>query len=161
MVAAESLKKNGTDIKIIYGMECYFADDMAPAAFGGADTPFDGEFVAFDLETTGLSAAQDRITEIGAVRIVNGEVTESFDTFADPGMHIPEKITELTGITDAMVSGAPSQEEAVRKIPRFRGRGCAGRAQCGFSMRASSRRRPKDTVSASTRPISTPCRYAA
>jgi DNA polymerase-3 subunit alpha (Gram-positive type) len=121
MNAVESLKKDGKTIKMIYGMECYFADDMAPAAFGGADTPFDGEFVAFDLETTGLSAAQDRITEIGAVRIVNGEVTESFDTFADPGMHIPEKITELTGITDAMVSGAPSQEEAVRKFLDFAG----------------------------------------
>jgi DNA polymerase-3 subunit alpha (Gram-positive type) len=121
MVAAEDLKKNGTDIKIIYGMECYFADDMAPAAFGGGDMPFDGEFVAFDLETTGLSAVNDRITEIGAVRIKNGEIIESFDTFADPEMKIPAKITELTGITDEMVKGAPSQEEAVKKFYEFAG----------------------------------------
>ena len=121
MKAREQLKKSGTDIKVIYGMECYFADDMAPAAIGSTDTSFDGEFIAFDLETTGLSAASDRITEIGAVRIINGKIVESFDTFVDPKMHIPEKITELTGITDDMVNGAPCEEEAVGKFYEFAG----------------------------------------
>lgn len=121
MNAREELEKSGKEIKVIYGIENYFVDDMAPAVFGDDDTPFDGEFIAFDLETTGLSREKDRITEIGAVRIKGGEIVEEFDTFVNPGRHIPENITQLTGIDDEMVKDAPSDKEAVEKFFEFCG----------------------------------------
>lgn len=121
MQAAEELKKAGKDIKIIYGIENYFVDDMAPAVMGSKDMSFDGEFISFDIETTGLSASKDRITEIGAVKIKNGVITDSFDIFVDPQRHIPENITELTGITDEMVQGAPFEDEALRQFYDFCG----------------------------------------
>ncbi|HEX2938161.1 MAG TPA: PolC-type DNA polymerase III [Ruminiclostridium sp.] len=121
MVAMEDLKKSGKEIKIIYGVEDYFVDDTAPTVIGEDDTPFDGEFISFDLETTGLSRENDRITEIGAVRIRGGEIVEEFDTFVNPERHIPENITELTGIDDDMVKDAPSDSEALAKFIEFCG----------------------------------------
>ncbi|MDD6800522.1 MAG: PolC-type DNA polymerase III [Firmicutes bacterium] len=118
--AMEKAEKLG--MKVIYGMEGYFVDDTARIVFGDADAVFnEDEFVVFDIETTGLSALNNKITEIGAVRVKNGEVLETFGTYADPGEHIPENITELTGITDEMVSGAPSQGDAVREFLKFAG----------------------------------------
>ena len=71
--------QKGKPIKILYGVEGYLVNDMVPAVVGRSKEPFDGEFIVFDLETTGLSAGLERITEIGAVRVVNGEITEEFD----------------------------------------------------------------------------------
>ncbi len=111
-----------TDIKVLYGMEAYFVDDTARAAYGNNDGDLsDSEFVVFDIETTGLSVSNCAITEIGAVKFKNGEVIEQFSTFVDPGVHIPENITELTGITDEMVSGAPKPVDAVRAFLDFTG----------------------------------------
>jgi len=111
-----------TGMKVLYGMEAYFVDDTARAVYGSADAVIEeDEFVVFDIETTGLSYMNDRITEIGAVRIRGGEVIETFNTFANPGCHISETITSLTGITDDMVKDAPSQEEAVRAFLGFAG----------------------------------------
>lgn len=121
MNALEDLKKAGTDFKVIYGVENYFVDDTAPAVIGEDDTPFDGEFISFDLETTGLSCETERITEIGAVRIRGGQIVESFDTFVHPQKHIPENITKLTGITDDMVKDAPGEEEALKAFYEFCG----------------------------------------
>lgn len=119
MNAAADLKKAGKPIKILYGMEAYFVNDMVPAVNGDADGPLDSEYIVFDIETTGLSNKTERITEIGAVRMVGGEVKESFNTFANPGKPIPAKIVELTGITDAMVADAPSEAEALRAFTIF------------------------------------------
>ena len=121
MNAAADLKKKGKPIKILYGMEAYFVNDMVPAVVGDADVPLDSEYIVFDIETTGLSNKTERITEIGAVRMVGGEVKESFNTFANPGMPIPAKIVELTGITDAMVADAPSEKEALQAFYDFCG----------------------------------------
>lgn len=122
MKAAETIKyKLGGDIKVIYGIEAYFMDDLVESVDGKQDEPFSGTFVCFDIETTGLSPLRDKITEIGAVRVVNGEITDTFSTFADPGMPIPAKITQLTGITDEMVKGAPSQSDAVSAFLAFAG----------------------------------------
>lgn len=121
MKAADKINKDEEKIKIIYGVEAYFMDDLVESVKGDADTGFDGTFICFDIETTGLSAARDKITEIGAVKVENGVITDTFSTFANPEMPIPQKITQLTGITDDMVKDAPSQSEAVGSFLEFAG----------------------------------------
>lgn len=121
MKAADKINKDEEKIKIIYGVEAYFMDDLVESVKGDADTGFDGTFICFDIETTGLSAARDKITEIGAVKVENGIITDTFSTFANPEMPIPQKIIQLTGITDDMVKDAPSQSEAVGAFLEFAG----------------------------------------
>ncbi len=114
-------KKHG--VKIIYGCECYFVNDLdgSLAVHGSSDRDMNDEMVAFDIETTGLNAGSDRMTEIGAVIFAGGKIKESFNTFVDLGMHIPAEITQLTGITDKDVKGAPNEAEAMRMFLDFAG----------------------------------------
>ena len=114
-------KKHG--VKIIYGLECYFVNDMDgnSAVMGKSKLPLDTEFVAFDIETTGLNAQTDRMTEIGAVIFSGGEIKEVFNTFVDPERHIPPDITQLTGIRDSDVAGAPKEKEAMEMFMDFIG----------------------------------------
>lgn len=122
MNAADSIAKKGGKIKILYGVESYFINDESSVAVqGNTDRELNGEFIIFDIETTGLSASRERITEIGAVKLVDGEVKDKFMTFVDPERHISEKITEITGIDDSMVSGAPKEAEAVKAFLDFCG----------------------------------------
>ena len=121
-------------MKVIYGMEGYLVDDAAKAIFGEDDTGFDDEFVVFDIETTGLSAMTCKITEIGAVLVRNGEVLKVFSTFVNPEGHIPEEITELTGITDDMVSDAPSQGDDVKAFIEFVGKRTVVAHNANFDM---------------------------
>ena len=114
-------KKHG--VKIIYGCEIYFLNDMDgnSAVIGKSRLPLDTEFVAFDIETTGLNAQNDRMTEIGAIRFSGGTVLDTFSTFVDPERPIPPDITQLTGIRDSDVAGAPSEEEAMRRFIEYIG----------------------------------------
>ncbi len=114
-------KKHG--VKIIYGMEAYYVNDMDgnSAVIGKSGLPLDTEFVAFDIETTGLNAQTDRMTEIGAIRFAGGEIRETFNTFVDPQRHIPPDITRLTGIRDSDVEGAPLEKEALQQFMEFVG----------------------------------------
>ena len=121
MNAAEAINRDEKKIKVIYGVEAYFMDDLVESVDGDKSASLDDTFVCFDIETTGLSAKTEKITEIGAVKIVNGEVVDRFSTFVNPEKPIPQKIVELTGITDAMVKDAPSQAEAVRAFLDFCG----------------------------------------
>ena len=116
MLAAEKI-----GMKVLYGVEAYFVDDTAKAIFGGDEISFDDEFVAFDIETTGLSPLSCKITEIGAVLVKNDTVIEKFQTFVDPETSIPPEIVNLTGITDDMVKGAPKDKEAVADFIKFVG----------------------------------------
>jgi len=111
------------DIKVIYGMEGYYVNDVDErlAVHGESTLPLDGEFVAFDIECTGLYADRDRMTEIGAVRMKNGEVLDTFNTFVDPEMSIPPEIVKLTGITNSDVIGAPKEADALRAFLAFAG----------------------------------------
>ncbi|MCD7927442.1 MAG: PHP domain-containing protein, partial [Oscillospiraceae bacterium] len=111
------------DIKILYGVEAYFQNDVdEKAAVHRCRQPYPlkGEFVAFDLETTGLNKQDDVIIEVGAAVLRDGQLTqERFQTFADPGRPIPPNITSLTGITDDMVQGAPTPGQAVAQLLAF------------------------------------------
>lgn len=119
--AAAKAEKSGKHIKVIYGMEAYYVDDTVKIVQGGKDEAINGEFVVFDVETTGLRTGYDRLTEIGAVRIRDGETLDSFSTFVNPGCKIPAHIVELTGIDDSMVAGAPDEEQAVKSFLEFVG----------------------------------------
>lgn len=121
MNAAEAINRDEKKIKVIYGVEAYFMDDLVESVEGNKDSSLDDTFICFDIETTGLSAKNDKITEIGAVKVCNGEVVDTFSTFVNPERPIPAKIVELTGITDAMVKDAPSQSDAVRAFLDFCG----------------------------------------
>lgn len=79
------------------------------------------KYIVVDLETTGLAAKRDRILEIGAWKVENGEFTDQFHCMVDPCMQIPERITELTGISDDMVAGQPKIAEAIRQFLDFAG----------------------------------------
>ncbi len=120
-IAMEAVEKLNNEIKILYGVEAYFVDDTARAAYRGEDVTFDDEFVVFDIETTGLSPTSCGITEIGAVLVMNGKVLDRFSTFVNPGMPIPENIVELTGITDDMVADADPIEIVLPKFLGFIG----------------------------------------
>ena len=141
MIAKE--KQKATDLKILWGMEAYYVNDKARAVYGKPPADFSGETVVFDIETTGLDVRSCAITEIGAVRVKNGEVLEEFDTFVDPECHIPEEITRLTSITDEMVKGAPKIREALEKFFAFTGDALLvahnANFDCGF-IRASAER---------------------
>ena len=114
-------KKHG--VKIIYGLEAYFLNDMDgnSAVIGKSKLPLDTEFVAFDIETTGLNAQDNRMTEIGAVIFSGGEIKQEFNTFVNPRQPIPANITELTGIKDSDVADAPDEDEALRLFLDFAG----------------------------------------
>lgn len=117
MLAAEKL-----DMKVIYGVEAYFVDDTARALYGEGDGILDqNEFVIFDIETTGISLRNCRITEIGAVKYKNGKILEKFNTLVNPEIPIPQEIVEITGITDQMVADAPLINEALDKFLEFAG----------------------------------------
>ncbi len=121
MYLSEDLAKKGKEIKILYGTEAYYVNDCAGAVEPGVTGDLSDDVIVFDLETTGLSSAQDRITEIGAVRLHEGAIVEEFDTFVNPERPIPPKITELTGITDEMVAAAPAEADALAAFYAFCG----------------------------------------
>ncbi len=104
--AAHALDKNDT-FKVLYGMEGYLVDDLVEFVENPRDQSFDGDFVVFDIETTGFSSMKDRIIEIGAVKVVNGEIKDHFSTFVNPLIPIPARIQKLTGIDDEMVASSP------------------------------------------------------
>ncbi len=109
--------------KILYGVEAYYVNDAAAVSVvrGPMDGSLDGEFVVFDLETTGLKPATEEITEIAAVLVREGEIRDSFQTYVNPHKPIPPEITELTGISDETVADAPDLPEALDKFFAFLG----------------------------------------
>ena len=132
MNTIEKINKDGEKMKMIYGVEAYFVNDSGTLVSGCADYPVDNEIVVFDIETTGFDREQDRITEIGAVKLKNREIIEEFQTFVNPEKLISEKITELTGITDEMVADAPKEKEAVEEFAKFAGSAVLVAHNAGF-----------------------------
>ena len=117
----DAWKAAGGKIKILYGMEGYFVNNVDDriAIHGTQDAPLDDPVVCFDIETTGLKVDREAITEIGAVVLQNGEIREKFQTFVNPGRPLTPEITGLTGITDEMLRDAPPPEKALRDFLNF------------------------------------------
>ena len=112
-------KKHG--VKILYGVEGYLVDNGTPIVINGDEGNLDAEFVVFDLETTGFSSKNDKIIEIGAVKIKDGEVIDRFSSFVNPQRHLPAVIIELTKITDEMLVGEDVIENILPKFMEFVG----------------------------------------
>lgn len=112
-------KKNG--VKILFGVEAYLINDCKPIITNSRDEDFNQTFVVLDIETTGLNAKNNEIIEIGAVKIHGKKIIDSFESFVAPTKSIPAKITELTGINDDMVAGAPLINEVLQDFIAFCG----------------------------------------
>ncbi len=109
------------DFKVIYGLEGYIVDDTKMLVRNPKGQSFKDTFVVFDIETTGFSAKEDQIIEIGAVKVTDGRIVDRFSTFLNPKRPIPPRITKLTSITDAMVIDAPDIKEVLPKFLDFIG----------------------------------------
>ena len=111
----------GKDFKVIYGMEGYLVDDIKNIVTDSRGQSLNSTFVVFDIETTGFSAVNDRIIEIGAVKVENGMITEKFSEFVNPERPIPFEIEKLTSINDRMVEDAPNISVILPKFMDFCG----------------------------------------
>lgn len=107
--------------KIIYGVEAYIIDDLAKVVTNSKGQTVNSSFVVFDIETTGFSPVRNNITEIGAVKVRNGQIVDRFSAFVNPGEPIPYNIVKLTNITDDMVKDAPHIEEVMPQFKEFVG----------------------------------------
>ncbi len=121
MNTVESIKDE--NFKVIYGCEAYVVNDIDPIYIISKPDKrtVNDEVIVFDVETTGLSSQKDRLTEIGAIKIRNMQIIDSFDTFVNPEKEIPQNITELTGINNEKVKDAPKEAEALKKFMEFCG----------------------------------------
>ncbi len=109
-------------IKILYGVEAYYGGSReATVVTGEVASDFDGEYVCFDIETTGLYKKTCKIIEIAAAILRNGEICEKFQTYVNPNCAIPDKITELTGISNGVVANAPTIDKALSDFLAFAG----------------------------------------
>lgn len=111
----------GTGVKVLYGVEAYLIDDLGSAVSCPKGQGLRDEFVVFDIETTGLSKEKEKITEIGAVRVKNGEILDSFSSFVNPEKPLSAEIIKLTGITDKMLCDAPTIHEVLPTFLSFVG----------------------------------------
>ncbi len=119
--AVAKIRKGGTDFKAIYGIEAYEVNNDERIFKGCDKRKLTDEIIVFDLETTGTSATNDRIIEIGAVKIRNLEVVDRFDMLVNPKRELTEFISNLTHITDEMLDGAADEKTAVEAFLKFCG----------------------------------------
>ena len=120
--AHKYLEKDHPDLKVIYGVEAYLApDEASPVSFSKGQNINDATYCVLDLETTGLSFRTEKITEIGIMKVKNREVIDEFSTFVNPEKPIPQRVVEVTNITDEMVKDAPTIEEILPKVLEFVG----------------------------------------
>ena len=119
--AHKFIQKTGSDLKVIYGVEAYFCPDKDPCVADSKGQSIDTEYCVFDLETTGISHITEKITEIGAIKIKNGEIVDSFSTFVNPEKPIPEEVVNVTHITDDMVKDSPTIDKVMPEFLEFIG----------------------------------------
>lgn len=111
----------GSGVKVIYGVEAYLVDDLGAVVQSPRLQTFEDEYVVFDIETTGLYKETNYIIEIGAIKIKNGKVIDTFSSFINPKVKLPTKIIELTNITDSMLKGQPEEKDVIPKFLEFIG----------------------------------------
>ncbi len=109
------------DMKVIYGVEAYLVPDKTPSVSFPQKQDIDTTYCVLDLETTGFSPVTDKITEIGIMKVQNGEVIDKFSCFVNPERPIPQRVVEVTNITDDMVKDAKTIEKVMPKIIDFVG----------------------------------------
>ena len=119
--AHKLLGVDNPDMKVIYGVEAYLAPDNTKSVYNGKGQSIDTTYCVLDLETTGFSAVTEKITEVGIMKVKNGEVIDEFSTFVNPEKHIPERVTEVTNITDEMVADSETIDKVFPKILEFLG----------------------------------------
>ena len=107
------------DFKMIYGVEAYLVDDLKEVVTNSKNQSVDGDYVVFDIETTGFSPINNKIIEIGAVKVSQGKIVDKYSTFVNPHEPIPFRIEQLTSINDSMVIDAPSIEEVLPEFVKF------------------------------------------
>ena len=129
--ANHAVEDNKLDIKVIYGVEAYVIEEHNKHIMNPSSTELENAiYVSFDLETTGLFFTQHEIIEIGAVKIENGKITETFSTLIKPEGKISEEITKITGITNEMVKDAPSFQNVLGDFYKF----CEGCVLVGYNI---------------------------
>ena len=119
--AHKYLEKTGADIKILYGVEGYFVPDKDPAVFDSKKQEIDTTYCVLDLETTGISHFTEKITEVGIIKIKDGKIIDTFETFVNPEKPIPQEVVEITHITDDMVKDAETIDKIIPQIIEFIG----------------------------------------
>ena len=117
--AHKMLGYDNPDMKILYGVEAYLAPDKNEIVTNGKGQNIDTTYCVLDLETTGFSATTEKITEVGIMKVKNGEILDQFSCFVNPQKHIPQRVTEVTKITDDMVKEAETIEQVFPKIVEF------------------------------------------
>lgn len=125
---------HGDDFKVIYGVEGYLVDDLKEIVTDGRGQTLDETYVVFDIETTGFSPVTNRIIEIGAVKVVNGQIVDRFSTFVNPEVPIPFEIEKLTSINDSMVIDAETIETVLPKFLAFVGDAVLVAHNAGFDV---------------------------
>lgn len=122
------------DFKILYGVEGYLVDDLKQIVTDGKGQALDETYVVFDIETTGFSPVNNRIIEIGAVKVSDGTIVDRFSTFVNPQVPIPFEIEKLTGINDSMVMDADTIEVILPKFLDFVGDAVLVAHNAGFDV---------------------------
>ena len=115
------VEDNNGDIKVIYGVEAYLVPDGQTVVYGGKNQDIDTEYCVLDIETTGLSYRTEKITELGAIKIKNGEIIDTFECFVNPEKPIPYDVISVTHITDDMVRDAETIDKVLPKFIEFAG----------------------------------------
>ena len=119
--AHKLLGVDNPDMKVIYGVEAYLAPDNTKSVYNNKGQEIDTTYCVLDLETTGFSAKTEKITEIGIMKVKNGEVIDEFSCFVNPEKHIPQRVSEVTNITDDMVKDAKTIKEVFPDVLEFLG----------------------------------------
>ena len=119
--AHKLLGVDNPDMKVIYGVEAYLAPDNTKSVYNNKGQEINTTYYVLDLETTGFSAKTEKITEIGIMKVKNGEVIDEFSCFVNPEKHIPQRVSEVTNITDDMVKDAKTIKDVFPDVLEFLG----------------------------------------
>lgn len=117
--AHKLLGRDNPDMKVIYGVEAYLAPDKKSSITNPKGQKIDTTYCVLDLETTGFSPVTEKITEIGIMKVKDGEVIDEFSCFVNPEKPIPARVVEVTNITDDMVKDAETIDKVFPKLLKF------------------------------------------